>query len=294
MTPTLKLTPGVPAIIGIPAYSKASSFTKPVPVTLLGSEEYEDPAVPTPKRKLFRPASGPSGPPGDDDEGDGDDEADDDEDWNGHDENWDGEWEVEGGDDEPEGDDGDDEDDEEEDDEEEETPAPGTANEESILLRREMKEMVKVMKEQNKAKTKKSTPRHKEADAFNAPALPLMKYYKQYRIQTRMKVVAGLSHEPEAAALWWDEIDRLREKFGDDTDARRCPFPASTLPGTLRSALLSSLHSKRVRTSKKSSPQRTKECVILVASSNAARFSCASSRCMTLTRMERPLEISRT
>ena len=34
-----------------------------------------------------------------------------------------------------------------------------------------------------------------------------------------MKVIAGLSHQAKDAAIWWDEIDKLREKYGADTDA---------------------------------------------------------------------------
>ena len=32
-------------------------------------------------------------------------------------------------------------------------------------------------------------------------------------------MVAGLSHQAKDAAIWWDDIDKLREKYGDDTDA---------------------------------------------------------------------------
>ena len=46
-----------------------------------------------------------------------------------------------------------------------------------------------------------------------------MKFYKQYKAATRMKVVVGLSHQSTEAAIWWDEIDQLRQKHGDDTDA---------------------------------------------------------------------------
>ena len=46
-----------------------------------------------------------------------------------------------------------------------------------------------------------------------------MKFYKQYKSTTRMKVVAGLSHQAEDAAKWWDEIDKLREKYCEVTDA---------------------------------------------------------------------------
>ena len=34
-----------------------------------------------------------------------------------------------------------------------------------------------------------------------------------------MMVIAGSSHQAKDAAIWWDEIDKLREKNGDDTDA---------------------------------------------------------------------------
>lgn len=46
-----------------------------------------------------------------------------------------------------------------------------------------------------------------------------MKFYKQYKAAKRMKVIAGLSHQSKEAAIWWDELDKLRAHHGDDTDA---------------------------------------------------------------------------
>ena len=81
--------------------------------------------------------------------------------------------------------------------------------------------MVKLLNMQCKAKADihSTSIIKKEAETFNAPPLPQMKFYMQHKTTTRMEVIAGLSHQAEDAAKWWDEIDKLREKYCDDTDS---------------------------------------------------------------------------
>ena len=70
-----------------------------------------------------------------------------------------------------------------------------------------------------KAEIHSTSINKKEAESFNAPPLPQINFYKQYKTTTRMKVIAGLSHQAEDAAKWWDETDKLRENHCNDTDA---------------------------------------------------------------------------
>lgn len=177
VVPTLNLAAGTLARLGIPANAKATSYTKPAPVPSLSA--VEQPAAPALVRRLLHPSGGPGGPP-DDDDGDGDDEGEDEEEH--HPEDWDGDWEeageeeCEGGNSEEEDDDPEeDDDDDDKDEEEEEVDDDGydayrAENQTSILLRKEMEEMVNIMNMQNNAKRiMEVSTKTKEADSFKAP-----------------------------------------------------------------------------------------------------------------------------
>ena len=64
------------------------------------------------------------------------------------------------------------------------------------------------------AKTSERGP--KEPDKFVAPPLPSPGDIRGYLLAVRQRVIAGLPHQAEEVAAWWDEIGELmrRKKQG--------------------------------------------------------------------------------